>query len=102
MVTTKSVLRIVGNIRAGRPPEPRSALHDDILDRVADTSMNRTVNTKSTMAADAGERGDFATPPSRENQEDDNALAEDAYSSALVTRSATWAWPFAFQWPSTS
>lgn len=34
--TTKSALRIVGNVRAGRPPELRSALRDDILDRVAD------------------------------------------------------------------
>lgn len=31
-----SVLRIVGNIRAGRPPELKSEMHADIVDRVAD------------------------------------------------------------------
>jgi phenylpyruvate tautomerase PptA (4-oxalocrotonate tautomerase family) len=32
----KSVLRIVGNIRAGRPPEVRSKMHAEIVARVAD------------------------------------------------------------------
>jgi phenylpyruvate tautomerase PptA (4-oxalocrotonate tautomerase family) len=31
-----SVLRIVGNIRAGRPPELKSEMHADIVDRIAD------------------------------------------------------------------
>ena len=34
--TTKSALRIVGNVRAGRPPELKSEMHADIVDRVAD------------------------------------------------------------------
>lgn len=34
--TTKSTLRIVGNIRAGRPTELKAQLHDDIVQRVAD------------------------------------------------------------------
>lgn len=33
--TPKSALRIIGNIRSGRPPELKSKMHDEILDRVA-------------------------------------------------------------------